>query len=433
MGLAAWLGVSIAGDRATAIRRWRAFLPILLAGCLVHGAWTTWISRHNAPAEWPIGGYPQAYTSQFWVKNGNEPELGQARISDLPLRAARNLAGRSAGIVEVTIGRGGRLPHGWFVPWIFGTALLIVVGVGQSLRRGPKIHDFYFIAHEAMYLLWPWDLELRFIVPIVPLACLYVWRGGRTLAAFCARAPRVFSAAGLLLTSVGLAAAIYHEDGAGSMRALTPIVCWLAIAGGLFLLAWQPSAWRVLFGYRRRLRARVRVPIGPMVLVSAVVALNARPLIQIARENTTFAVTRADNYEEICAAQWIRRSTRPDVVVMARQMDVVYHYAERRVVWFPPISDPHALYGGVIKHHVSLVLVFDRRDSYWRPSEADVFKRLVEAYPHAFRLVEQNGNAHIYAVTLNSEDNMETDRRSRESVTGSGPQTGVAPTAGRSI
>jgi len=43
------------------------------------------------------------------------------------------------------------------------------------------VPEWYFVGHEAMYLLWPWDLELRFLLPVAPLAGLYAWRGGRRL------------------------------------------------------------------------------------------------------------------------------------------------------------------------------------------------------------------------------------------------------------
>src|SRR6185295_10826305 len=102
----------------------------------------------------------------------------------------------------------------------------------------------------------------------------------------------------------------------------------------------------------------------------ALVAFNARELVEIGRQNLAFDVTQSSNYPEILAAEWIEQHTPRNAVVLARQMDVVYHYADRKVVWFPPITDPRVLYEGIRKDHVSFVVVFDRgSDTYWRPAE----------------------------------------------------------------
>src|SRR4029077_18237308 len=134
-----------------------------------------------------------------------------------------------------------------------------------------------------------------------------------------------------------------------------------------------------------------------VALCTVLFFLNAGTLTGIARENLAFDVTRERTYAPILAAKWIRSHTPPDTVVMARQMDVVFHYAERRVVWFPPISDPAVLYDGIRRHHVSLIVVEADRgvETYWRPGETDCFERLLKAYPTTFRLVQRGRQEQI--------------------------------------
>jgi hypothetical protein len=401
LGLAAWLAVSCLRDPTRAVRRCKTFVPFLLAGLIVQAGWMAWVKKTEAPAEWPIGGYPRSYLSQLSVKNGNQPELGTASAADLPNRVVQNLAAHSVGFVEAVTGKGGRLPHDWFTPWVIGPVLLIILGLCASVwPAGGKPEDWYFVAHESMYLLWPWDLEMRFILPIVPLACLYFWRGIRTVAGWAIRTPRFAASAGLLLGVVcGVSATTYGWSVAG-MRSKLAAECWWLFVLSILIFLWRRRApagtahpfWGVTSATSYRY--------GAAALCMVFFALNATALTGIARENLYFDVTHERAYAPILAAQWIRSHTPTNTIVMARQMDVVYRYAERRVVWFPPISDPAVLYDGIRHHHVSLIVVeVDRGvETYWRPGETDCIERLLKAYPAAFTLIQRGRDEQIYAV-----------------------------------
>ena len=84
---------------------------------------------------------------------------------------------------------------------------------------------------------------------------------------------------------------------------------------------------------------------------------------------------------------------------MARQVDVVYHYSRRKIVWFPPISEPWTLMGGIRKYGVQFVVVNHRTLTYWQPPEEDCFVGLALTYPASFHLVHEGSNFHIYEVT----------------------------------
>jgi hypothetical protein len=86
---------------------------------------------------------------------------------------------------------------------------------------------------------------------------------------------------------------------------------------------------------------------------------------------------------------------------MARQMDVVYHYSRRKVVWFPPISDPELLMRGIIDHHVQFIVIEERGsddEKYWIPDAKTCFARLTARYPEEFALVQQGPGEAIYSV-----------------------------------
>jgi len=174
IGLFAWLVVSFFfADRTAVILRFKTFVPILLLGIAVQTLWMHW-AKQNEVLEWPLGGFPRSYISQLSVKSGNHPELGTASLSNIPSRIAQNLADRTAGLMELLM-RKEYIDPAWFSPAIFGSVFLVLLGVGCSMwRTGGRWQEWYFVSHEAMYLLWPWNFELRFLVPVAPLACLYL-------------------------------------------------------------------------------------------------------------------------------------------------------------------------------------------------------------------------------------------------------------------
>ena len=97
------------------------------------------------------------------------------------------------------------------------------------------------------------------------------------------------------------------------------------------------------------------------------VAIGIAGEIRLGLDNLAFDVTAVPSYPDIEAGQWLRVNTADTAVVMARQVAVVYHYSRRRVIWFPPISEPRTLMDGIHKHGVQFVVVNRRRPTYWFP------------------------------------------------------------------
>jgi len=85
-------------------------------------------------------------------------------------------------------------------------------------------------------------------------------------------------------------------------------------------------------------------------------------------------------------------------VVAARRVPLVYHYAHRKVIWFPPMTNAELLMAGLRKHHIRYVIVIERDFNYYRPPDEYCFKIVSDAYPEAFRLVEQEKQVRIYEV-----------------------------------
>ena len=406
-------------DRRLARQRLMKFLPVLLVGIVVQGLW---MHRKPAPLEWPLNGYPASYLNQIKLKNGNYPESGLAKWSDIPERVGTNLLAESEILAQLVL-RHGVNPTKLAV--VIVPVLLIAVGWLYSVRNtgGTSLVDWYFAGYQFVYLLWPWKMEARFFLPIAPLACFYLWKGVNGLILAAKSKPRVVGIIWLplaLFMAVSGAQWVYRHRATGYGDApdelLIPV--WLISAVYAFWMAfkgqsavsWEGSSmaqsWlgRLMDTWRIS-PLRLARGAGYFIVVSLVVigiAIEAR----IARENlsTTDSVDVERTgiseimAEEVEAGIWLRSNTSPESVVMASHWPTVRHYSERKSVWFAPISDPEILLEGIAKHRVDYVVVISHVSPYYLPDDDYCFGRLVAAHADNFRLVLQRDNLRIFKV-----------------------------------
>jgi len=404
-GLFAWLIVSAFVDRSNARIRLIKFAPLLIAGLLTQGLLMQWDRHRERRPEWPIAGYPQSYLSQLMIKNGNNPESGTASLANVPARIAQNAVDRSDELIELVSRKGCCRERRWFAPWVIAPILLVLVGLGASVwKDGGRPYDWYFAGHETIYLLWPWNFETRFFLPVAPLACLYLWRGGVALMGWAAHKPRAAAAWCLATAALCGTSALVSAPDSGDGRIKLALLIWTIIAAAAAAI-WFGD--RATASVQRCVRAAL-VPggLGTMLRAGAacaVIALVAIGLIMEVRvglDNVAFDVTRDPHYPQIEAAKWLKLHTPEDSVAMARQVDVVYHYAERRIVWFPPTADLSLLMAGITKYHVQYIVVQDAEgeNSYWQPPEQDTFDRLLAVQPGRFQLVQHVARGRIFEV-----------------------------------
>ncbi len=408
-GLIGWLAVSFFANRKVAAWRLKIFLLPLILGIVVQ---VLWMQQKGNVSEWPLPGYPESYLSQLQVKSGNYPELGMASLSDIVLRMGRNLCDRSLLLAEM-LTRYWINPH-WSSPAVTGLVLLVLLGVGCSiLRTGGCLHDWYFVSHEAIYLLWPWSLEVRFLVPVVPLACLYLWRGGETLLRLTSQRPRTVGMWCLpLFILLGVCSGVWAwgSESIGGVQAKLSVVFWVMLAMVSVWIVGGGSHQFLVACYKlRRYSGTIlslrRKPVTLLQVVSVIVlvSLIGRGLamqLSLGRDNLNFKLTQSGGYPDIEAAEWIQAHTARTTVIMARHVPTAYHYSRRKVIWFPPITNPQVLMDGIRKYNVQYIIVVDRTDSYYLPPERSCFEPLYRAYREVFRLVHESPQVRIFEVLL---------------------------------
>jgi len=420
-GLAAWLVISLFESRETGRRRLNRFLIPLVLGVAVQLGWSLWAQRHQV-LEWQLPGYPQSYLSQLKVKNGQDPELGLATLGDIPSRVERNIVTRAAGLGQILTRR--YISPFWPSPAIAGVLILIALGLASSFRKGGELHDWYFLGYEAIFLLWPWDYRDRFLFPIVPLACLYLWRGVKMLRANLIQRPKAFGAAVFVTAAVlGVSSAAFalrqvrftvetgHPRG-DHLQPVAAVFFWTLVAVmGLAIFALcsrrrvrsgaPPVPWLTRISGPRISGA---LQVAGVLIVAVLVGSGLAGQGAAARFNLRGDIKEQASYGEIEAAEWIRTHEPPDRVIMARDQDMFFHYTGRRVVWFPPISDPSVLFDGIQRYHVGIVVVTYPPSRYWVPSEDVCFQALLRTHNGAFHLDHHDPKYEVYEVDLPAEN-----------------------------
>jgi len=406
MGIVSWIVVSFWAKPNLVRRRIALFCGPLILGLGAQLVWTEWAGHRQAP-EWSAGTWQQSYVSQLRVKDGDRPELGMAAWHDIPARIGKNLYNRAAMFSEMLTRHGGT--GFWSSPAIIGVIVLIVVGLAASLwRDGGQLHDWYFFSHEMVFLLWPWDTEGRFVLPVFALGCLYLWRGGRILKLFTVRRPRVAAftfivvGAFLAFNSAEVAASL----GAKRWQAILASVLWSLLAFiGCAMAALQfrkelPAIRRLLSWPSSIMHTKMALPMRAVaVLVLAAVVGNGCAMdLDLARHNLNPDLSKEPWYSDIEAALWIRSHEPADLVIMARKQDLVFHYSRHRVVFFPAFSDPKILMDGVRTYHVRLIVVAVRKTALLEPSDVVCFTALLKAYPSSFHLIYSRHDSWIYEV-----------------------------------
>jgi len=274
LGLSGGIILSIASafifrNRRLALARLRIYLPVFLLGVVIQGLW---MHHERVPAsagisatEWPLPGFPQPYLSQLWVKNGNDPELGLATPVDVAVRVAENAHDEFAMLSRTILGRlhdvrtaqtagvnGPGVQLDWTSIFVSGSLLLIALGWCDRLRRTKGgLQEWYFAGYEFIFLLWPWNWEPRFLLPIAPLACVYLWHGGRTLVLLAKNRPRIVGIAWLpisIILTIGAGLSL-HGPPVGSQAQYLELqdelsfVAWFASAILSAWMIWANTAW----------------------------------------------------------------------------------------------------------------------------------------------------------------------------------------------
>ena len=407
LAIVVWMLLSSRRSPAVLRARLRKFLPPLAVGALVAFAWIHQ-GGHQAK-DWPLEGYPGGYLSQVVVKSGNQPELGRATPLDFVVRLSDN--GEHYMDLFVGLFTSHWLDLTWSAVVPATLLVLMLIGVGDALfYRGSTPYDWYLLGYCAIYLFWSWQPELRFMIPVIPFLCIYVYAGARRLPRLASEHPRLLGAIGVPLFSLLATDAVFwalnRREGGLQLRLSAAI--WVAAAcASLWMFLKNASPLARIAGFFRTGAGRnwiLGFPVDSALRTVAAFLLLAQASLafagdlKIRDQNINAPLLQSSMRADISSASWLADHSPQDAVIMARHVPITFHYAHRHVVWFPPISSPDVLMDGIRRLGVTHISVVRRDYYYYLPPDVFCFDRVRRAYPSAFQLVGQGQDFQIFSV-----------------------------------
>jgi hypothetical protein len=377
---------------------------LLILGIIAQASWMVWASQHQYH-EWSLPGYQENYVAQLRLKNANEPELGLATWRDVvarPLASGDDMAAALFGVFTHK-----EMAPAWYSPATLLPLLIVSIGLlGSFLKTGGGPLEWYFLSYQAMFLFWPWDYERRFFLPVAPLAFLYAWRGSGAVWNMTRKRPAIVGAATLTLALLGSVSSFMWGKQTPHPQMWMCLAGWFLVAGCsifVFLLG-QKGVESVAIWLNQPFTIHghsVARWLGILASVATCAfAIGVGLEVKDGLKNLHTDLTADDfDYPEIEAGQWIRANSLPSNVVMARKDDMIFHYSQRRVIWFPATRDAEVLMAGIKRHQVRYVVIHEGNDFYWRPSARECFVALLEKYPNFFRVVHLGPHNIIYEVS----------------------------------
>jgi hypothetical protein len=400
-GLIAWAITSAVLHRRRSQRMWRGAIAAALAGFLALASWMAWSKSVNLSED--HGNHMRSYASQLGMKDPHRPDLGAASPGDVIRRLAANLPEQSAAMMSVFLSLPWISPL-WYSPIVIAFVLLTLAGCGSWLYADRSTFlVWYFFAYFTLYLLWPFDERVRFLLPICPLGFVFLWEGLHVTGRFIQARP-VF-AAGCAALAAGAFAGGAVAAGVRGLQGRVSIALWIGVlAISLVVLARRgrtATAAAVFQGFRLRFRS------APEWIIVALLTVGFLQQILLARGNLAPQPSSFVHYPAAQSASWLRAA--PEGVVMAQQLEIIHRLTGRKVQQFLVTSDPKAIVEAAKDQHVRyLVVSRPVKDEYFAPSEEQRYALIDRAFPGLLQLVHEGAGYRIFQFrTAGAVDDLE--------------------------
>jgi 4-amino-4-deoxy-L-arabinose transferase-like glycosyltransferase len=399
-GLGAWIVISYFGKRD--IRHIVRFAPVLILGGVVEGFWFrwTWKVKHNVAQEGAAD-----YLSYVMQTDPHRPELGKASLTGLFLRVCDNLVRQSAHLVEL-ISRKSWVDPLWYSPLIAGCIIFLIVGLITSLRqRGGSFAEWYFICYAGIYLLWPFDVGPRFLLPAFPLTFLFAWRGVVWVHRRLREKPSAVVPWGILISVGLLLGALVTLKGANSgVSAQAKLNVGL---GALSVIAFSSLLSKRVTLLCRRMWGEIEGKFGEKFQIQTVTGIGLLVVLilagvsvqlSMAQQNLLYNPAGDVHRPSAEAASWIAAHTASNDTVIAGEEAIVHRISGRKVAFFPVTNAPDRLLKSINGQAANFLIVVCERASNMFPTEPERLRPLTSGYPGLLRLAHEGPCYQIFRI-----------------------------------
>jgi hypothetical protein len=400
-----WISSLAIRDKYAAIKKLKVFfIPIGLT-IAVELLWLAWSSsKYTILYE---GQYMDSYFAQMLLIDPHNPELGTASLLDFSLRILKNF--------RISIAHIGNLFfHLWITPsflsvFILPTLFCMLTGLSKRvLNKKTDLIFWYFLSYSGILLLWPFDEGPRFVLPLFPIACLFICEGALQILNYIKSSNGFDLRITTAIVSIPAILSI-HQIVSGqysSNQKLINYVFWLSgLILSLILILNNLKNGRACFVFKIPFNSGVlsrRLNIAVYSIVILVCAIGIQEQFKIAITNRCPKQLDIPNYPLILAANWLGTNLPENSIICATQKEIIFQYSQRKTVPFPVSSSYNLLNQTLNNLRADYLVIYDEGDyPYFFPTDNQRYQILSMHTPSLLTNVFQTTNCSIYKINRN--------------------------------
>ncbi len=385
----------VAKRRISAIKEHWVLLFSIFIAALSKLAWMLWCKQRVKP-DWQ-GEFMLSYSEQIKLKNPAYPDAGYADLNDIALRLFENAIAQASNFSE-TIFFINWLDRTILSPLILLPILLVIVGMLKSLKTIPSLLLTFSICHLAIFLLWPFDENARFLLPVFPFLCMYLVQGIEEIFSRCSKSftpyTNTFLTLGLLLTIVSGSVWLRNFSGSSKQTVLS-FLFWFFLTFILWAFRSNPNGEERFKTFLRRLQKY-----SPLIVI-------ALPLLGFYRQQSVHQkhINPPAHYNDsaqVLAGNWLKENTPKNSVLMGEAMAVLHVASRRKAVRFPATANFEKIKKIIKETSVNYLVVIDQPEyPYQLPGEEDRLKLLQIHYPNLLSEVNRGHGYRTFKINAN--------------------------------
>lgn len=376
--------------------RMKKFLPALVIGLLAFGLWISWSAVNRVP--YYDFQYMDSYLVQLLLKDPHIPDLGGASFWDIILRLQHNIPRIFADLSQIAL----HYPYVsdiFYSPAVALPIMLLIVGLGHNFKSGGNdLAAWYLLSYLGIFVLWPFNEGPRFILPVFPLAALYIFIGAETLynkyQKNRLRYGRIFLLIAALFFLMSVIDLFVHGSERGRQGFISCAFWGISI---FFLPLHYKESFASIFTKVVDNKAWLQGA-GMLVLLFVTVAGYAQQ-INLARKNIAPNPSEFRHHASVQAARWINANLADERIIMGGQYAILHRLSQNKVIPFPVTGQAQKIIDVINRHKVEYLVVVATDDNpYFLPTEEQRMERLINNGKNIFSLKYHGDEFNIFTI-----------------------------------
>ncbi|HMO17012.1 MAG TPA: hypothetical protein PKA63_00130 [Oligoflexia bacterium] len=377
-------------------------LLVIVPGLLFNILWKRWTSQRSEQL-W-AGEYMHEYSLQFALIDPHRPMLGNVNFWGLISRVRNFIVVQAAHISEFISAQLFWINPEIYSPMVILPLILLGIGICRMFFESKSMEAVLVLFYLGIFSLWPWDENLRFILPVFPFLLLFLISG----AGFISRCnPSHIRYAVLTLAGSFLVLFFFRKffnfdllslevsSAPSSRQSMISAFFWL---GAVVLFGFNRSS---LFIFKILSFVRIRSDLIIKSTLSIILMLSLFKVQDIVAENRSsnkFTSRKAEVYK---VADYISNNVPPEKIIVSTEEALLHQLTGHRILPFPITTDSAIFRQLLREYRPSYLVAFDDIEyPYFEPTEIVRIVAINDTYPGLLELEQKGEGYFLYRINL---------------------------------